>query len=139
MLEDEGVLLFEGISSSRTTYLCVINHLIKELIIAEFYRCLEYGLNLRHNKNNNYTIDSIYSFKYLQKFLIQRERNKYYCFREDKRELHELCNVIENTTCINSTAKNCRKRKKFRSKYVRINPILAALARRDKIPNSGPD
>lgn len=125
-----GLVIPEDMSFSRNTYLWLVIHLIKEMIIAEFYRCFEYGLNFRDN-NKNYTISSIYSLKYIPKFLIQREGNKYFCFREDKREFHELNKVIENTTCVNSTAKNGRKRKKFRSKYIRTNPILDALARRN--------
>lgn len=48
-LQEENAILPDNIASSRNTYLWVVNHLIKELVIAEFYRCLEYGLNRRDN------------------------------------------------------------------------------------------
>ena len=85
ILRLERVVLPESISGSRTVYMWVINHLIKELIIAEFYRCFEYGLNWLYEEKKKYTISSIYSFKYMPKFLIHRDGNNYFCVEKIKK------------------------------------------------------
>lgn len=118
-LQEENVVMPNSISYSRNTYLWVIGHLIKELIIAEFYRCLEYGLYWRDNSKKKYTINSIYSLKYMSKLIIHKNGNQYYFFKEVKTELTEMNREIENTACINSNLKLSRKRKKLRSFYTR--------------------
>jgi hypothetical protein len=116
-LQEENVVLPDNISSSRNTYLWVVNHLIKDLVIAEFYRCLDYGLNWRDNNKKNYTISSIYSLKYMPKLLIYKDANQYYFIKEAKIELNELKKEITKTTCINSNLKINRNRKKTRTEY----------------------
>ncbi|WP_312475616.1 UvrD-helicase domain-containing protein [Neobacillus sp.] len=116
-LQEENVVLTDNISSSRNTYMWVLNHLIKELVIAEFYRCLEYGLNWRDNHNKNYTINSIYSLKYMPKLLIYKDSNQYYCIKEAKIELNELKKEMTKITCINSNLKINRNRKTIRTEY----------------------
>jgi hypothetical protein len=111
MLQEENVVMPNSISYSRNTYLWVTGHLIKELITAEFYRCLEYGLNWRDNSKKKYTINSIYSLKYMPKLIIHKNGNQYYFFKKPKTELTEMIHEIENTSCINSNLKLNRERK----------------------------
>ncbi|MDR7001725.1 hypothetical protein [Neobacillus niacini] len=116
-LQQKQVVLPDSFSYSRNTYLWVTGHLIKELIIAEFYRCLEYGLHWSDNSKKNETIKSIYSLKYMPKLIIHKNGNEYYFFKEAKTELTEMNHKIENTPCINSNLKLNRKRKKLRPFY----------------------
>jgi hypothetical protein len=118
-LQEENVVMPNNISYSRNTYLWVTGHLIKELIIAEFYRCLEYGLYWRDNSKKKYTINSIYSLKYMPKLIIHNDGNQYYFLKEAKIELTDLNNEIKNTACMNSNLKANRKRKKLKSIYGR--------------------
>jgi hypothetical protein len=106
----------------------VINHWICELIYAEFYRSLEYGLNWKVNHTQHNDINSIYSFKYMPKLLISMYGNKYHFVKEEKKTLKELRIKIINTKCKNELTMT----KKIRSIYIKPNPFKEAIDRMDK-------
>jgi len=95
--------------------------------MAEFYRCLEYGLNWLNVHKDDYKISTIYSFKYMSKMLINKDTNKYICIKEEKQELKELLSSIEHITCINDTSNPRKKRKNNKTLYVKPNPIKEML------------
>ncbi|KPB06371.1 hypothetical protein [Bacillus sp. CHD6a] len=116
-LEGEGILP-SSISLSRHTYLWIINNFIGEMIWAEFYRCLEYALNW-NNQENIYTIDSIFTFKYMSKLIIFKTEGNYYLIKGTK---SELTDIKKKLILINE--KKCVNNNKFRidSTYVKPKP-----------------
>lgn len=105
----------------------VVNHFISELIYAEFYRCLEYGLNWKIHHTQHNDINSIYSFKYMPLLLISMYGNKYHFVKEEKEAIKELRLKINKTKCKIEISMT----KKKRTKYIKPDPFKEAIDRLD--------
>lgn len=122
----------KSISSSRNTYIWIVNHIATEMFMAEFFRCLEYGLNWRESTIENYSIDSIYSFKYMPKLIITKDGNCYYITKRQNTNLSKLVRILEGNSYRCSSRAELRQRMKTKPVYVKPNPIIEIFENRYK-------
>ena len=127
-LLEYGEIFPKNNSISRVSYSWITLHLVSELILAEFYRCLEYALHRKDPPEKKFSVNSIYSLKYFPLLIIRKENKAYKKIKKDIPELFSLLeNVKKNCNCPQFTERERRKRKKARGIYYKSNPITESI------------
>ncbi|WP_404450219.1 TniQ family protein [Sutcliffiella horikoshii] len=127
-LLEYGEIFPKNNSISSVSYSWITLHLVSELILAEFYRCLEYALHRKDPPEKNFSVNSIYSLKYFPLLIIRKENKAYKKIKKDIPELFSLLeNVKKNCNCPQFTERERRKRKKARGIYYKSNPITESI------------
>lgn len=119
LMENEEIVLPSELTTSLISHNWCINHIVAELIVANFFRYIEYFKNKQLN-GDNYNIEDIPVFKYMPLLLLNKQKDALTIYKKEK---SNKLNLLHNIHCPN---KNKRYKERFKN-YRRKNPLLEAI------------
>lgn len=93
-LEIDNTVLPSSLPSNLFTYSWFIQHIVGEMALAEFYRCLEYAANWINKKNVKYSVDDVPIFKYMPFILIKNKEGKLSIYKKEKIDKRKLLDTV---------------------------------------------